>query len=46
MINQTRKLCKANLDKRIFINEVPNTLTYREFIREMERGYDYRNAMR
>lgn len=36
MVNQTRVLCKANLDKKIFISDVPNTLTYREYIREME----------
>ena len=36
MIKQTRFICKDNLDKRLFINDVPNTLTLREYIRLME----------
>ena len=32
----TRKISQATLDLKIFIDDVPNTLTFREYIREME----------
>ena len=40
MIKQTRFVCKANLDRKLFVNDVPNTLTLREYIRLMEEELD------